>query len=180
MKVFISWSGELSQLVALCLRSWIHDVIQIAEPYVSSEDLEKGSRWFAEVDKELGICEFGITCLTRENMNKPWVLFEAGAMSRSINSARVTPLLVDLTPADLSGPLAQSNDSTYIREPGVLFGPRSNNRRDHFACSNLQTIRDITARPSRDTRDVVHQRRLLLFPISNPTPLCSCDHEHRV
>ncbi|MEK6336078.1 MAG: TIR domain-containing protein [Acidobacteriota bacterium] len=105
MKIFISWSGELSQSVAMILRTWLRNVIQIVEPYVSSEDIEKGARWFAEIDKNLEEAKFGIVCLTRENMSKPWVLFEAGAISRSIEHSRVTPLLIDLAPADVSGPL---------------------------------------------------------------------------
>ncbi len=100
MKIFISWSGKLSEQIALYLRIWLQNVIQVAEPYVSTEDMDKGSRWFAEIDRELGDCEFGIICLTRENMNKPWILFEAGAMSRSITRARVTPLLIDVVAAD--------------------------------------------------------------------------------
>lgn len=116
MKIFISWSGKLSEQTALCLRTWLQNVIQVAQPYVSTEDMDKGSRWFAEIDRELGDCEFGIICLTRENMNKPWILFEAGAMSRSITRARVTPLLIDITAADLSGPLAQFQATAISKE----------------------------------------------------------------
>lgn len=119
MKIFISWSGELSQLVALSVRTWLQNVIQASQPYVSSEDIEKGSRWFTEIESELDACEFGIICLTQENMNKPWILFEAGAMSRSITRARVTPLLIDLSPADLSGPLAQFQ-ATTIQEDDMF------------------------------------------------------------
>ncbi|MDT5062723.1 MAG: hypothetical protein QOH63_3182 [Acidobacteriota bacterium] len=119
MKIFISWSGELSQAVALILRLWLKNVIQVIEPYVSSEDIEKGSRWFADIDKKLDESDFSIVCLTRENMNKPWILFEAGAISRSINRSRVTPLLIDLSPAYLNGPLAQFQ-ATTISEIDML------------------------------------------------------------
>jgi hypothetical protein len=112
MKIFISWSGELSQSVALILRQWLQNVIQVVDPYVSSEDIEKGSRWFSDIDKKLEESDFGIVCMTRENMNKPWILFEAGAISRSISRSRVTPLLIDFSPADLGGPLAQFQATT--------------------------------------------------------------------
>ena len=75
--------------------------------------------WFSEIDGKLEACDFGIICLTRENMTKPWVLFEAGAISRSINRSRVTPLLIDLSPADLSGPLAHFQ-ATTISEVDML------------------------------------------------------------
>jgi len=124
MKIFISWSGELSHLVALLLKEWLRHVIQVAEPYVSSEDIEKGSRWFAEIDSKLDDCKFGIVCLTRENMTKPWILFEAGAISRSISHSRVTPLLIDITPADFSGPLSQFQ-ATSLTETDMLLLAKS-------------------------------------------------------
>ncbi len=113
MKLFISWSGELSQLVAILLREWLRHVIQVVEPYVSSEDIEKGSRWFVEIDSKLDKCDFSIVCLTRDNMIKPWIHFEAGAVSRSISRSRVTPLLIDISPADLSGPLSQFQATSF-------------------------------------------------------------------
>ena len=45
MNIFISWSGDLSKLVALALYNWIPAVIQVAKPFMSSEDLGKGKRW---------------------------------------------------------------------------------------------------------------------------------------
>lgn len=130
MKIFISWSGELSQSVAMILRTWLKSVIQVVEPYVSSEDVEKGTRWFAEIGKHLEEVQVGIVCLTRENMGKPWILFEAGAISRSIDRSRVTPLLIDLSPADLTGPLAQFQATTIsesemlrlVKSIGTLLG----------------------------------------------------------
>jgi len=99
----------------MILRVWLKNVIQVVDPYVSSEDIEKGTRWFAEIGRNLEEAKVGIVCLTRENMTKPWVLFESGAISRSIERSRVTPLLIDLGPADLSGPLAQFQATTITK-----------------------------------------------------------------
>ncbi len=52
MKVFLSWSGELSLKVA-CVPNWIPSVLRSVKPYVSSEDIDKGSRWSTDIAKEL-------------------------------------------------------------------------------------------------------------------------------
>lgn len=106
MKVFISWSGQGSHAVALALKDWLPRVLQSVEPWVSSEDINKGARWLVELSAELADTSYGIVCLTPESLNAPWVLFEAGALSKGIELGRVSPLLVGLTDADLSGPLA--------------------------------------------------------------------------
>jgi len=74
---------------------------------LSEADIEAGERWAQSVAKELAASNFGIVCVTSENVSSPWVLFEAGALTRSLESSRVVPLLLDLEFSDISGPLAQ-------------------------------------------------------------------------
>lgn len=112
MKVFISWSGSTSHKVALALRDWLPSVIQAVEPFVSSEDIERGARWFTDIGSELETVNFGILCITPQNLNAPWVLFEAGALSKSMDQSRVTPLLIAVKNTDISGPLSQFNTTS--------------------------------------------------------------------
>ena len=91
MKVFISWSGAISHQVALVLREWLPSVIQAVEPYVSSEDIDKGARWTTDISKELEASQYGILCVTPENIEAPWLNFEAGALSKTIDKSRVCP-----------------------------------------------------------------------------------------
>jgi hypothetical protein len=107
MKVFISWSGDISHNVALELREWLPLVLQSVEPYVSSEDIEKGARWSTEVGRQLDETAFGILCVTTDNAGSPWLNFEAGALSKSVDTSRVTPFLLGLRAADLTPPLSQ-------------------------------------------------------------------------
>ena len=81
MKVFISWSGETSKGLAEALREWLPAVIQAVNPYFSPDDVSKGSRWSSEISKELEDSAIGIICLTKENLEAPWIMFEAGALS---------------------------------------------------------------------------------------------------
>jgi hypothetical protein len=109
MKVFISWSGRKSQKVALLLKNWLGCVIQASKPWVSSEDIERGSIWFNEINEILNDVSLGIVCLTESNKNKPWILFEAGALTTGLNSSRVCTFLIDLKSNDVTTPLSQFN-----------------------------------------------------------------------
>lgn len=101
MKVFISWSGDLSHKVAVILRDWLPSVIQSLESYVSSEDIDKGARWSTDISKELEDSSFGILCITRENLDPPWLNFEAGALSKSVDRSRVSPFLFGVKRSDI-------------------------------------------------------------------------------
>ena len=105
--VFISWSGERSRLVAEFLREWICTVVQAAKPWMSESEIEKGSRSLEEITKALADCKVGITCLTPENTEKPWILYEAGCLSKSIDDRTrlCTYLIGGIQPSDIRPPL---------------------------------------------------------------------------
>jgi len=107
MKIFISWSGERSKDLAQAFREWLPLVLHYVEPWLSEADIDAGERWAQSVAKELATSNFGIICVTSENITSPWVLFEAGALTKSLETSRVIPLLLDLEFSDVSGPLAQ-------------------------------------------------------------------------
>lgn len=106
MRVFISWSGSRSQDLALALRKWLPEVLSEVQPFVSSEDVDKGGQWNLQISTVLDEISEGIICLTPENQDRPWINFEAGALAKSVASARVRPLLLGLSFQDLRGPLA--------------------------------------------------------------------------
>ncbi len=119
MKVFISWSGDLSKAVAEALRAWLKLVIQATEPFVSTEDVDKGSIWFNEISDHLANTGAGIICLTQDNMNSPWILFEAGALSKGLSKNRVFTFLADTSFSSLKPPLSQFN-GTCLEEGDVV------------------------------------------------------------
>jgi hypothetical protein len=116
MKVFISWSGTKSQKVAMVLKEWLPSVIQSLEPYVSSEDIDKGARWSTDIATELENSSFGILCVTRDNLNAPWISFEAGALSKSMDKSFVTPFLFDIKRSEVNGPILQFQSTIFERE----------------------------------------------------------------
>lgn len=106
MQVFLSWSKPKSKSFAERLREWLPEIIQEIEPWMSTEDIPKGQRWAAEIGEKLGAISQGILCVTAENAAEPWLNFEAGALAKSLETANVRPLLFDLRPSDVTGPMA--------------------------------------------------------------------------
>ena len=119
MKVFISWSGELSKEIATLLSTWIPDVIQECKTWISTDDIDKGAFWYSDLSNQLSETSIGILCITKENQISPWVLFEAGALSKGLSKNRVCPLLIDLEVQELVGPLSQLNCS-YIKKEEIF------------------------------------------------------------
>ena len=114
MKVFISWSGERSRIIAEGLNNWLPKVIQAVKPFYSPE-IEKGTRGIAEINATLEGTNFGIICLTPENLKSEWIHYEAGALSK-IEGARIWTLLYNLKHSDIIQPLAQFQHTLATKE----------------------------------------------------------------
>jgi len=118
MKVFISWSGDKSKDVAILINTWLKSVLQATKPWVSIDGIDKGKRWLHEINTALNEVSCGIICLTRENLHKPWILFEAGSLaSRPEEKVRVFTFLIDFAFAgDVPYPLAQFQSTSPEKE----------------------------------------------------------------
>ena len=116
MKVFLSWSGDLSHRVACVFRDWLPSVLQSVKPYVSSEDIDKGTRWSTDIAKELELSAFGIMFITHENIDAPWINFEAGALSKTVEKSKVSPFLFNIKRSDVKGPLLQFQSTIFDKE----------------------------------------------------------------
>jgi hypothetical protein len=116
MRIFLSWSGETSRGLAEVLRQWFPSVIQASRPYFSPDDITKGTRWSSEIAQELNDSLLGIICLTPDNLSAPWLMFEAGALSKNIGVAKVIPLLFNVDPADLVGPMTQFQAAKFTKD----------------------------------------------------------------
>ena len=121
MQIFISWSGEKSRRIGEAIRHWLPDVIQSVRPYFTPDDVAKGQRWAADIAENLHNSQFGLFCLTAENLTAPWLLFEAGAVSKDSRNGKVCPLLFGVEAAQLAGPLLQFQATPYSREEVYKF-----------------------------------------------------------
>jgi hypothetical protein len=103
------------------LRHWLVDVVPSITPWFSGDDIETGKFWQLELLKSLERSTVGIVVITPANAHRPWLNFEAGRLSSSIESRGgvVMPLLVNLESADITGtPLSTLNAVTF-NELGV-------------------------------------------------------------
>jgi hypothetical protein len=118
MKIFISWSSDRSLLVAEKLKEWLPLVLPYAEPWLSSEDIRKGSRWQAEMSEALQNPAAGILVLTQDNLHSTWLHFEAGAISKAISggTSSVCTYLIDLDTATVGPPLGMFQGTRADRE----------------------------------------------------------------
>lgn len=78
-KMFISWSGNPK--IAEALKESLTDAFGTAElsVFVSSENISTGEEWFSAIKRNLQDSIMTLVCITKDNINAPWLYFEAGA-----------------------------------------------------------------------------------------------------
>lgn len=137
MKVFIAHSGDRSRDLAEELGVFIRRVIQGTEPWLSS-DIEKGAVWPLEVRNHLKDARAGVVCLTSDNLNQRWLLFEAGALSLA-PAERVWTFLLDVDHTQVERPLSDFQHTRAERDD-VLKMVKS--IREAVAASGESTTRE--------------------------------------
>ncbi|MDA8522181.1 toll/interleukin-1 receptor domain-containing protein [Acidovorax sp. NCPPB 4044] len=137
MKIFISWSGPQSMDIGHALRDWLPCVLQYAKPYFTPNDIEKGVRWNAEIVRELEESKIGLLCLTHDNLKAPWLMFEAGAISK-LPSSRLCPILFRVDQVQVTGPLSQFQNTQYSKTEIHKLIKNINNEAESYSLSETQ------------------------------------------
>lgn len=114
--LFVSWSGERSWKIAEIFSAWLKTVFKEIEVFFSSEDIDAGKRWSKELAQKLEDCEAGIFIYTEQNLDSLWMAFEAGALSKKVETGRVIPILFGPNVIDLKGPMKQFHARKFNRE----------------------------------------------------------------
>lgn len=130
MKVFLSWSGASSHHIAKCFEAWLPRFLQAVEPWISSH-MAKGTVWDNEISKELNDTKAGIFCITPDNLDSPYLHYEAGAIS-NVPGARLFTFLFKVEPIDVKQPLSRFQ-STKFEESDVLVLMQSINEKLRLA-----------------------------------------------
>lgn len=108
MRVFLSWSGQRSRMVASALHQLLPSMLHSVTCWMSDNDIPKGKPWFEELTRELNTIVFAVVCVTKENLKSPWMLWESGFLSSAskLGDRHIVPLALGMKKDSLGGPLA--------------------------------------------------------------------------
>jgi len=128
VQVFLSWSGQRSKAVASALKELLPPMLHSITCWMSENDILKGKPWFEELTKALNSIVFAIVCVTRENTNSPWMLWEAGFLSSAsgLGDRHIVPLAIGLKKESLGGPLSVYQAVDTSREDFLRLVKRIN------------------------------------------------------
>ena len=160
------------------LKIWLPKILQSAKPYYTPSDIEKGSRWESEINLKLSECLIGLICLTKDNTDKPWILFEAGALSNRLDKSKVCPILFGLKKSEVTGPLARFQLTDFNKNDFFKLVSSINNSLEELAIDKTllnevfeafypkfeQKVNDILSyedtksnKPQRTDRDILEE-----------------------
>lgn len=88
MKIFVSWAKPQGRKLAEALKETILKIDGF-DAFVSSEDIEFGSEWFAALTKKLKEADRALVCVTHDAIESTWVFFEMGALWARLNNVGV-------------------------------------------------------------------------------------------
>ena len=117
LEVFVSWSRPGSHQTALAFVDWLPLVLPGVKPWLSSEDITKGTPWFASISEQLQKSAACLICITPENVGSPWLFYEAGAIAHAMPGALICPYLIGVDPSQIAGtPLGQYQVTRFDKD----------------------------------------------------------------
>lgn len=113
MQIFIAWSKGVSEKIGKALTTWLRELNEpVFRTIISDENIPVGDLWNNALDTALKRADYGILCVTEENLTSPWLCYESGALRMStagnVKSGQpgVAPVLFgDVTNSQIASPL---------------------------------------------------------------------------
>lgn len=118
-KVFISWSGN-SEIPDMLKKSLVETFTENnLTVFVSTKNIRTGDEWFKVIKDAITESSITIVCITKDNIQSPWIYFESGAASfHNYLLNQTKPLMVVLFDAELprNSPLNEYNHIKWGKE----------------------------------------------------------------
>lgn len=120
-KVFISWSGKNGKQISIIIKRILEiDVFSgQLSCFVSDTDIESGEEWWKKIKKELKAAKLGIICITKDNIESPWIHFEAGALVG--NNVKTVPLLFNCDNSALKPTPLENRQSIRFNDKAKFY-----------------------------------------------------------
>jgi len=119
--VFISWSkepaGEIAKKVQYLLGKIFPDpTIKFFVSKAECGGIRGGDKGRNILDVELEQSNFGILILTENNFERPWIMFEAGALSKDSKISKVVPICFKRDKTKIENPIEVFNRVKYDKD----------------------------------------------------------------
>jgi hypothetical protein len=122
IELFVSWSKSRSRQAAETIKEWLPNALPGVKPWMSKEDITKGTTWFNAISDQLARSGACLICVTPENIQSAWLFYEAGAIAHAMRGALVCPYLIGVKPSDLAGtPLGQYQATVFEKNDTHLL-----------------------------------------------------------
>ena len=165
LKIFLGWSGPVALKVASLFRERLPLVLPYAKPWVSEEDIAKGTLWSADLWRNLKSAKYGIICIVPSIASEAWISFEAGALACAQAKSKVSPFLLGVTPNELPGPLKQFQCTKANKHNILQLIKRINQVSSKFSIDNSQLETTFNAQWRGFYQRL---RRIDLEPVASP------------
>lgn len=112
MKICIIWAGETGHQFAIILFEWIISLLREIERYcplknreiLISPEIRELSAFLKFFENQLIVTDYGILCYTEENIDSPWITYQAGVVA-SNHGARIVPIILNINRSWLPEPI---------------------------------------------------------------------------
>jgi hypothetical protein len=122
--IFISWSRNPAKDIGEKLQTLLKKIFPYPniDFFLSSSgknEIVAGEDFRNKLDNNLMDSNFGILILTKNNFERPWMMFESGALSNGDNKSRIIPIFFNRDSRKIESPIEKFQNVEYNKE-GLL------------------------------------------------------------
>ena len=119
--IFLSWSKSLSLNLAKRTADLLVDVFETDSIFwISTEGIDQGADISRSIEDGLQKCNGAILFLTIDNINNPWINYEAGAIACKSGNSRIWPFAFNLRMSEFSYSPIASKQAMGLNKEDVV------------------------------------------------------------